>query len=795
MEQSIENRKFSFGKKLKSKNAQIDGKTSLQEIHDFIGNDDSLMCQTESIRKITDQKAYREAKLELPFVMPSGLFYQRRKTGLLSHSGFICIDIDKIENVDNVKHTLKKLPFITLMFVSPSAKGVKAFIPIDIVSAEHLEFFLALEKYFKEVHDIEIDPACKDVSRSCLISHDPHAYLNLDAETLSEGFIKKWSSISTKESAAKNSRTLEDIKFSVTHVEISEEERQQISKRLLADATNKILNAPDGKKHIILRNKSVRLGYCAHFGIINIHVAYDSLLAAISKRRVDSLVDAKKTIISGIDFGVHNAPAFKDLKLTNEPPMYVIIQDDKGDKRLHLSYTKLYRFLNFHGFWVYKKAGIRVFIKVEDNIITLVDKHDVIGFVMQYIRALPWQLADGITRDSLEEVFRKKMNVLFSENQLSTLELYYPTFNDDDPDTAYLYFSNGFLQVTKETFQLLPYSRLKGVIWDTQILDRSFTELSLGKSQLEAQSEFSKFILGVSNNREGKNPQRYQSLISIIGYLLHRYKNPSYSKAIIFCDENISASPNGGSGKSIVLKAMTKFRNTALIDGKNFSFKSQFAFQQVGLDTELMVFEDVNLSFDFERLFSVITEGLSIEKKGQDRFSISFEESPKIAIITNYMIAGNGNSHRRRKVEYEFSTFYNASNTPRQEFGHNLYDDWQDEQWNLFDNYMVSCIQFFLINGVILPPQINIAKRKLLQETCEEFVFFTETALKNFIDEEVSKTFLKNRFTNMFPEFEFKKWFSSRVFYRWLRTYAEVFELHCCERVSNNNQLILIEKK
>jgi len=208
-----------------------------------------------------------------------------------------------------------------------------------------------------------------------------------------------------------------------------------------------------------------------------------------------------------------------------------------------------------------------------------------------------------------------------------------------------------------------------------------------------------------------------------------------------------------------------------------------------------MVFEDVNLGFDFERLFSVITEGLSIEKKGQDRFSISFEESPKIAIITNYMISGNGNSHRRRKVEYEFSTFYNSANTPRQEFGHNLYDDWRDEQWNLFDNYMVSCIQYFLNNGVVSPPRINISKRKLLQETCEEFLIFTETRLQELLDKEVSKQSVKSDFVYQFSEFVNHKWFTQRLFNRWLRIYCEIFELECSERVSNNNQLILIKKK
>ena len=47
---------------------------------------------------------------------------------------------------------------------------------------------------------------------------------------------------------------------------------------------------------------------------------------------------------------------------------------------------------------------------------------------------------------------------------------------------------------------------------------------------------------------------RYNSLKSVIGYLLHSYKTSANNKAIIFNDETISENPNGGSGKGAVLE-------------------------------------------------------------------------------------------------------------------------------------------------------------------------------------------------------------------------------------------------
>ncbi|WP_338193795.1 hypothetical protein [Flagellimonas marinaquae] len=108
---------------------------------------------------------------------------------------------------------------------------------------------------------------------------------------------------------------------------------------------------------------------------------------------------------------------------------------------------------------------------------------------------------------------------------------------------------------------------------------------------------------------------------------------------------------------------------------------------------------------------------------------------------------------------------------------------------------MVNCIQFFLRDGVIDPPQINIAKRKLLQETGEEFVAFAEEYLDRLIGVERSKNQIREDFICKFREFEDYHWFSQRLFNKWLRIYADIFGLECRERVSNNNQLILFNKK
>ena len=90
-------------------------------------------------------------------------------------------------------------------------------------------------------------------------------------------------------------------------------------------------------------------------------------------------------------------------------------------------------------------------------------------------------------------------------------------------------------------------------------------------------------------------------------------------------------------------------------------------------DTQILCFDDVKKYFDFERLFSVVTEGLTLEKKNKDAIKIPFSKSPKIALTTNYAIRGKGSSFERRKWELELAQHYTKEFTPLVEFGKHFF--------------------------------------------------------------------------------------------------------------------------
>jgi hypothetical protein len=177
------------------------------------------------------------------------------------------------------------------------------------------------------------------------------------------------------------------------------------------------------------------------------------------------------------------------------------------------------------------------------------------------------------------------------------------------------------------------------------------------------------------------------------------YKDPGYCPSVILNDEVISENPEGGTGKGLFVQGISMMKKIAMIDGKAFSFDKPFAYQTISTDTQIISFDDVKKGFDFERLFSAITEGITIEKKNKDAIRIPFSFSPKIVITTNYAIKGRGNSFLRRKVELELTSFYSKDFTPVDEFGKRLFDEWSEEEWCSFDNYMVQNLKTYLNTG------------------------------------------------------------------------------------------------
>jgi len=436
-------------------------------------------------------------------------------------------------------------------------------------------------------------------------------------------------------------------------------------------------------------------------------------------------------------------------------------KSDKGViKIVHFSFKK---FLEDNGFFKYCPEGSKnyVFVKVTNNLIDHTSEKEIKDFVLNYLQDIDDLSVYNYFADQVR-FFREEFLTL-----LSTIDIY---FIADTKDSAYLYYQNCAVKITKDLIEPIDYLDLGGYVWSDHIIPRKF------KICDDHQCDYSVFIGNICGNEE----DRVKTMESTIGFMMHGYKNLSYCPAIILNDEIISDNPEGGTGKGLFMNALSQMKKLVVIDGKAFAFEKSFPYQLVSADTQILCFDDVKKHFDFERLFSVVTEGLTLEKKNKDAIKIPFSKSPKIAITTNYAIKGSGNSFERRKWEVELHQHYTKNFTPLDEFDKHFFADWNEDEWCLFDNYMTSCLQDYLSTGLMRSKFVNLKIRQLSAATSHDFIEWCgliEGHQKNtrlILDTKLPMQDLYFDFIGEYPDYgpKAKMTISRTRFYKWLISYG-----------------------
>jgi hypothetical protein len=366
---------------------------------------------------------------------------------------------------------------------------------------------------------------------------------------------------------------------------------------------------------------------------------------------------------------------------------------------------------------------------------------------------------------------------LFSENLLAMLDTVELMMLKDSKYKSYLAFENGILEVTKNEVKLIDYIDVDGYVWESQIIQRKWITLD------QFENEYKVFI----NNIANKEPIAVEC---VIGYLLSNYKNKMNNKAVILNDEVISENPEGGTGKGLFVQGLRQIRKVSILDGKSFDDKKSFPYQTVSSETNILVFDDVKQNFDFESKFSLVTEGMTLERKNKDAIRLKVEDSPKLVISTNYAIKGEGNSHDRRRFELEVAQYYGKNLTPYDEFGKQLFDDWEIEEFQKFDNYMVYCLQSYLKNGLISQNAKNLKMRKFIAETSMEFYEWVKDVENCPIGIRNEKQQYFNKFTEEYQDF--KKWLTRKKFNIWVQKYCSFINVPYSDGNSNGLRWFMI---
>ena len=417
--------------------------------------------------------------------------------------------------------------------------------------------------------------------------------------------------------------------------------------------------------------------------------------------------------------------------------------------------------LNKTGFRKYSVDQDYFFVYVNNKIVEEVNISTIKDFIKVLMKNPSRNYEEGV--DGLM-ILRKITEVapsVLTKGNLEFLDKLEDDFKYDTSKKSFIYFENCFVEVTADGYEIHDYIDLDKHIWRAQIINREF-------NPEKEESDFKKFIMMVCRFDEN----RYNSLRSAIGYLLHTYKDPVIAKAIIFMDEKLDDNPNGGSGKSLLGSAIAEVRQSLRLGGKNFRF-DRFSFQSYEPGTSIIEINDISRNFPFEMLFTIITDNIVIEKKNKDEIIIPFKYAPKILLSTNYTIKGLDESSLRRQFIIEFSDYFNMRYTPADEFGSRFFENWSQFEWDKFYMFMIECLQYYLKNGLVDYERVNLDKKKLIVSTSEEFVEFVEDIETNkwYGKKEMYRKFLEN-----YPEYTNRQ-FRQYTFTTWFKTYAKLNKL------------------
>lgn len=730
------------------------------------------------IRQEKDKKKRDEIKATLPAICFSGAFSKRNDDSLIEHSGLICLDFDGYEKHKDMledKEAFSKDKFVFSVFISPSGNGLKVLVRIPPVAEDHLSYFNGLEQHF---NNPRFDKTTKNLSRVCYESYDPSIFVNKNAsvwETRDERQYTEYVKFRDAPTIPmKDENKIVDnlVKWWRNKYPMIEGQRNQnayilamalnefgVSQSMCQYVLHQYADGSFSKKEIDRTIESAYQNTSTHgtkyyedeekVNNIRAKIKKGATREEISYHLEESGYD-RKTIESVVDRIEHE----------NNNVIFWSKSDRGVVKIIHILFKQ---FLEDNGFFKYCPSESKdfVFVKVKNNLIDHTTEKEIKDFVLNYLL----ELNDIAVYNYFADNTR-----FFKEEFLSMIKTIDAFFISDTKETSYLYYLNCAVKVTQDNIEAIDYLDLGALVWRQHVIPREYTICSFSKT-----FDYVRFIANICANDEA----RIQTMETTIGFLMHGFKNMSYCPAVILNDEVISENPMGGTGKGIFMTALGHIKKLVQIDGKTFSFDKTFPYQRVSADTQILCFDDVG-NFDFERLFSVITEGITTEKKNKDEIRIPFEKSPKIAITTNYAIKGAGNSFERRKWEVELHQYYSMNFTPYDEFGRFMFGEWDDGDWCEFDNYMIYCLQLYMYKGLVKSKFVNLNIRQLSAATSHEFIEWVGLLDKSTdssplpLEFRLYKQDLYNEFINEYPDYspKSKLTISRNKFYKWLNDYA-----------------------
>lgn len=529
---------------------------------------------------------------------------------------------------------------------------------------------------------------------------------------------------------------------------------------------------------------------------------------------------------------------FEDLRERAMPYKFWEWVETKNGRNLEINTGYMLNFLGDVGFGKIQDISTKkeTLVQVVGSVVREVTSKDIRAHLVDFVRR---NVSDIKVLNLVLNSTRTKTVTMDDLPKLSI------DFKNYDEDKQFMFFANRTVEVTPTDVIEHKPGTCKRFVWEHKVsqhkfkrLDPSFT-LEQNDDEFDivvnhTKSHYFRYILNSSrtywrDEMEAKatgNPdedaayfyenhfniagarlnsaeieEQKQNLISkifAIGYMLHRYKALSKAWAVWVMEDKVSddGMSLGGTGKSFMIKFLKNFMQTVTFGGRNKKLtENTHIFERISRDTDLMFIDDADQYLDFNFFYGPITGDMEKNEKHVKSSELTYEESPKMVVTSNFAPRASDSSTSRRLLYVVFSDWYHEQNEDndyretrsiRDDFGYDICKaGYKEEYWNEDINFLIDCIQFYLSVSVknvkIQPPMRKVHERMNIATMGNQFrdwseVYFSPAGQN--VDRELVRSKVMEDF---FRDTNLKSW-SAKQFTKALQAFAKnadwIYELN-----------------
>jgi hypothetical protein len=314
-------------------------------------------------------------------------------------------------------------------------------------------------------------------------------------------------------------------------------------------------------------------------------------------------------------------------------------------------------------------------------------------------------------------------------------EFSFGTIFRDTSSESFFSFKNGIVSVDKNGMRIIPVSSLKGKYRFTSSLIENLNpgvEFDfLIKDKLNLDCEFSLYLKSITSipnpklsHKKSLKPKfgkeyifskpDFESLVSAIGYLIHNKGLGGLSKMVILQDRNIDGvNAKGGTGKSLVVNSLRKVIKVYEENAGHLDVRSPFKYQGLNFGDKVFFLDELhpNYGMKIQQLFTDITSQIVIQKKYMGSFVLRGDDCPKLLGASNFIVFNSDSISELRRLHIceigDIGHYYPGELNLSWSSSKKMFDDWCQEDWLEFYNFIFYCVSFYLKNGLLPNPNPN----------------------------------------------------------------------------------------